>query len=81
MAARKKSDLTYTKAAEELQSILDEMESGEADLDVLDKRVERAAELIRFCRESLAGTELRVQKIVDELADDSEAEPATNEED
>lgn len=69
MAARKKKDQTYTEAATELETILTEIESGDADLDVLDEKVERASELIRFCRETLSGTELRVRKIVDELAE------------
>ena len=69
MAARKKKDLTYTEAATELETILSEIESGDADLDVLDEKVERASTLIRFCRETLSGTELRVRKIVDELAE------------
>lgn len=70
MAARKKTEspITWTDASEELETILDEIEGGSADIDVLSEKVERAAELIRVCREKLSGTELRVQKVVDELA-------------
>ena len=67
MAAKKKSELTYTQAAEELETILDEIESGTADVDVLGEKVERASTLIRFCRETLSGTELRVRKVVEDL--------------
>jgi exodeoxyribonuclease VII small subunit len=68
MSARKKSDLTYAQASAELEEILDAIESGTADVDVLSEKVERAAELIRYCRETLAGTELRVRKVVEDLA-------------
>ncbi|MGA0059740.1 MAG: exodeoxyribonuclease VII small subunit [Planctomycetota bacterium] len=68
MSARKKSDLTYAQASAELEEILDAIESGTADVDVLSEKVERAAELIRFCRETLAGTEQRVRKVVEDLA-------------
>lgn len=69
MAAKKKSELTYSQAAAELETILDEIESGTADVDVLSEKVERAAELIKHCRETLNGTEMRVQKVVEELAE------------
>lgn len=72
-AAKKKPDsVGYTQAAAELESILDEIENGSADIDVLGERVERAAALIRQCRETLAGTELRVKKVVEELAADDD---------
>ena len=68
-AAKKKPESSgYTEAALELESILDEIENGTADIDVLGEKVERAAALIRQCRETLAGTELRVKKVVEELA-------------
>lgn len=81
MSARKKSDLTYTQASAELEEILDAIESGTADVDVLSEKVERAAELIRFCRETLAGTELRVRKVVEDLAQPESAPESEDEED
>jgi exodeoxyribonuclease VII small subunit len=66
MAAKKKQP-TYTEAATELETILDAIESGDADVDVLGEKVERAAELIKFCREKLTGTEQRVDKVVADL--------------
>ena len=72
MAARKKSSFVYSEASAELETILDEIETGDADIDVLSDKVERAATLIRGCREALEGTELRVRKVVEELNADSE---------
>jgi exodeoxyribonuclease VII small subunit len=78
MAGKKKGEepeaMSYGEAARELQAILDELETGAADIDVLSQRVERAAALIRICRVKLEGTELRVQKIVEELAAETDNE-------
>lgn len=59
--------ITYSGAAAELESILDEIESGTVDIDVLTQKVERAASLIKLCREKLAGTEMKVQKVIEGL--------------
>ena len=74
MAARKKTELTYSQASTELDAILEEIETGTANIDVLSERVERASTLIKFCREKLAGTELRVNEIVDGLRPSATAE-------
>lgn len=61
-------EITYAAASRELETILDAIEAGDIDVDALSEKVERAAALIKVCREKLAGTELRVKKVVDELA-------------
>lgn len=77
MAAKKKTAFVYSEASSELETILDEIETGNADIDVLSDKVERAATLIRGCRDALEGTELRVRKVVEELnADTEEADEA-----
>ncbi len=43
--------LSYSAAAAELEEILEEIESGTVDIDVLTQKVERAAALIVLCRE------------------------------
>ena len=58
---------SYAAAAAEVDAILDEIERGDADLDTLSNQVERAAALIRWCRDRLAGTELQVTKALDAL--------------
>lgn len=72
MANQKQDPLTYTEASQELERILAEIESGDADVDVLSEKVERAAELIHFCRDMLARTELRVKKVVHDLVAEEE---------
>ena len=69
MATKKKEQLSYTQASQRLETILQEIESGEADVDELSARVEEGAALIHLCREKLSSTELKVKKVVDALAE------------
>lgn len=63
-------NLNYTKAFEELQSIIAEIESGETPVDVLTTRVKRAAELVKTCKEILQSTEEDVNAILKELGEE-----------
>jgi len=58
---------SYAAATEELEDILNDIETGDADIDELSQRVERAAYLIKLCQEKITGAEMRVQKIFEEL--------------
>lgn len=59
--------LTYDKASQELEQILEKMKSGEIGVDELAKSVERASKLIKFCYERLDNTEKQVQEILKDL--------------
>ena len=81
MTTKKKKDAepSYAEASGELEQILDEIESGEIDLDELSDKVERAAVLLTTCRKKLAATETKVKKVTADLAaaigdDDAEEE-------
>lgn len=65
---KKADEPTYSAASAELEQILQDIESGEIDLDVLYDKVERAATLLALCRQKLAATETKVKKITAELA-------------
>lgn len=67
--AKKKKALTYESAYSELEEILEALQEGEVKLDDLTGKVERASELIKFCKDKLRST----QKSVGELFDDDEA--------
>ena len=61
MSTKKKSDEpSYAELSGELETILDEIESGEIDLDELSDKVERAATLLSQCRKKLSATETKV---------------------
>ena len=47
------NNVAYREAVRELESILESIESTEIDLDQLTAKVERAAELIRLCRDRI----------------------------
>ncbi len=73
MASKKKEQLSYSQASKRLETILQEIETGEADVDELSARVEEGAALIHLCREKLSSTELKVKKVVEALAEEDEA--------
>jgi exodeoxyribonuclease VII small subunit len=62
----------YSAAFEELQQIVQEMESGEIGIDALSIKVKRASELIQFCKDKLKTTELDVEQILNQLESDSD---------
>ena len=63
--------MNYTKAYEELQQLVQHMESGQINVDELALKVKRAAELIKICKVKLHETEADVQKILKDLEETS----------
>ena len=70
----RKNKLTYTSASTELEKIVEEIESGEIDVDVLTVKVKRASELIKFCKDSLRNTQKEVEKTLIDIEADRKAE-------
>jgi len=62
-----KPDVSYTKAVERLDAILERIESGEADIDELSGLVEEAAQLLELCRDKIAHAEMQVKTITQRL--------------
>lgn len=58
---------TFNKAVEELEQILDQIESGDLDVDELTGKVKRASELLRLCQSKLRDTEEEIDKIIEEM--------------
>ncbi len=69
-----KSKLTYTSAITELEAIVQDIESGEIDVDVLTSKVKRASELIKFCKASLRNTQKEVEKTLVDIEPESKPE-------
>lgn len=65
-------NFTYSQALSELQSILEELENENIEIDELPNKVKRSAELIKFCRDKLKKTELEIEKIVKDFEKDKE---------
>jgi exodeoxyribonuclease VII small subunit len=59
--------MNYTEAYEELQQLIQYMESGQINVDELALKVKRASELIKICKVKLHETEADVQKILKDL--------------
>lgn len=55
--------MTYEAAFQELQQILAELQEGAVSIDQLAQKVERADELVQFCRERLRQTEATIQQL------------------
>ncbi|GBE04544.1 MAG TPA: exodeoxyribonuclease VII small subunit [Nitrospirae bacterium] len=62
----------YKKALEEIESIVEEIENENVDVDILTGKVKRATYLINMCRKKLRATDDEVRKILEEF--DGEAE-------
>ncbi|MEC4113207.1 exodeoxyribonuclease VII small subunit [Myroides pelagicus] len=59
--------ITYEKAANELDEILKAIKNDEVTVDDLAEKVERASQLIVYCKEKLTNTERKVEEIIDKL--------------
>jgi len=70
-APPKPEALRYGDAIEELREILQGIENEGVDLDELSVKVERAAFLIRTCRTRIQDTELKVQRVLEELEEEA----------
>jgi len=63
---------SYTDALEELQSIVEEIESGKTDIDDLTTKIRRAASLIQICKTKLTASEDEVEKLLADLEEDEQ---------
>ncbi|MDQ3291551.1 MAG: exodeoxyribonuclease VII small subunit [Bacteroidota bacterium] len=62
-------DLTYQKALEELEKIVEALEDESIPVDELALKVKRASDLIEFCQAKLTETDEEVKKILTYLED------------
>ncbi len=59
-------NLSYEAAMQELQQIVAELQGENADIDQLEAKAERAAQLIAYCREKLRKTEAAIGRLFDD---------------
>ena len=64
--ATKKTDINFEKALEELEGIIEDLESGDLSLENSLKSFEKGIKLARQCQEQLSKAELQVQKLIEE---------------
>ncbi|RLE23668.1 MAG: exodeoxyribonuclease VII small subunit [Actinobacteria bacterium] len=57
----------YAAALAELDSILQELEGSDVDVDHLADRVARASDLITLCRNKISTAQLRIEQVTADL--------------
>jgi exodeoxyribonuclease VII small subunit len=62
-----KKNLSYAEAVAAIEEILQQIESGELDVDELAEKVKQASELLKICKKKLFETEKEVEKILKEM--------------
>lgn len=75
---KKKEALKYSQAIEELNSILEGIESERIDIDEISLKVKRALELINLCRSRIRDTEMEVKKVLKEFDTESAEKQKTD---
>ena len=64
------NEISYSLALEELQEIINDLESDQVDIVELAKKIERANELLEQCQKRLTSTQMQVEKIIEALNED-----------
>lgn len=64
--------LTFAEAMQELTTLVDELESDDVDVDELTARVERAADLVQWCRERIDAARFSVEEVLVRLEPDGD---------
>lgn len=59
----------YETALSELKTIVSKIENDSESVDELTKKVERASELIKYCKTVLTKTETEVNSALDDMVD------------
>ena len=62
----KKVEINFESALSDLESIVEELESGDLSLENSLKSFEKGIKLARQCQEELSQAELQVQKLIEE---------------
>ena len=74
-------EIGYADAMTELESILDDLEDDDLDVDVLAFRVERASTLITLCRDRIGAARVQVEKVVASLDGNATTDDAETDDD
>jgi len=62
-----KNNESYAKAIAEIETIINEIEEQQPDMDQLSSKVSRALTLIKSCRNKLKNTEEDIDKLLENL--------------
>ena len=70
-----KKEESFEAALKRLETIVEQMESGETDLDTMIASFEEGQRLVKFCTAKLNEVEKKIEKIVKNNADGVTVEP------
>ena len=62
-----KKNLSYAEAVGNIEEILQQIETGELDVDELAEKVKQASELLKLCKGKLFQTEREIEKILKDM--------------
>ncbi len=57
--------IKYEDAVKQLETILDQLESGKMDLDDMSSELKKAQQLIKICKDRLTKTDEEIKKILE----------------
>ena len=61
-----KEGMSYSEAVKELESIVEEIEGNNLDIDKLGEKLKQAQRLITLCKDKLFKTDEEIKKIIEE---------------
>lgn len=73
--AKKDEPVKFEAALKRLEVIIEEMESGETDLDTMIASFEEGQRLVTFCTEKLNEVEQKIEKMVEDGKGGTRVEP------
>lgn len=59
--------LTYTSAMQELEAIVEQLQSPQCEVDQLCDLTRRSVELLKFCRQKLTSTDEELAKLLENI--------------
>lgn len=65
----KKTNINYEQSLSEIKEIIAQLEQNNLNLDEMTEKIERAALLIKNCKQKLQQTDSSIQDILDHLND------------
>jgi exodeoxyribonuclease VII small subunit len=60
-----KDDITYQKAVQKLEQIVDRLENGELDIDMMTEQLKEAQHLIKYCKDKLTKADGEINKLLE----------------
>lgn len=64
--------LSYSEAIAAIDEILEQIETGELDVDELAARVKQATELLKLCKSKLFNTTREIEKVLKDMETDKD---------